>query len=752
MVKKQNATTEDIERLEQLLKTENELCKKACLEQSAAGSAKASKDIADVRAFVEKQLDQRAAEASRQLEAQKVVEELARCCQEEIKTVKASLEQRLEQSFEAVNAKLEVVEVRIREVDSKLERLGVDVSTRGDTDHAAFAARFQRQDEARDSLEQSLRLELDARFREACEASSGGLAKAEAGRRQLADESQARVDELERDLRAQLGLVEERCKEADASLLQMQETSASQISANVERHERRIHNSEVMAHSLTSMVSEVANIPTRRVEWSLQNIARWLVNEGAKDGSQRAAPLLKWTSPEFEAAGVHGLRFEFKHLEPQDAEGGDCELSLMAGEGLSLMFRLYVGGGGTGVAAQLHHDFDGREPCCARPVCRLAEQISPEDGSLLVGLEILEAVIKVSAPFSSSEGSIETASAMTSRRSSEDDVGDRGVEQLAFSTVAHRYLNHRMLELVQNQVDFMRSRMVRRIEWRIGQASMLRTRFPVGQSICSPHFGAAGVHGLQFVFYPSGYDSAKEGYCSLFIQVPEGCRLKCNLSAGRLHREARLCFDHQGLLGRTNFGRFEHCVDHEDDLVLLALEIEQAQQNEQVAAQVAECHNLGMSLSPSEVSVARELPAVSQRPQTSGTHPSMPRSARSQNAFEASAASLPFEAGAEGGPQASGTVGGVVTLQRSPGQLALEETKQLPSIWTSKPQGNITDQLEGFHLFSALAGPRRPMTGGLGMPAASAAVEPGAMLMQTPRGPLKALRGAPVQRYHMYAA
>lgn len=84
---------------------------------------------------------------------------------------------------------------------------------------------------------------------------------------------------------------------------------------------------------------------------------------------------------------------------------------------------------------------------------------------------------------------------------------------------------------------------------------------------------------MQFVLYPSGYKNATEGYCSLFLYGPAGATLKCWLSAGNQKREASHSFDEPGAFGRTNFCRFESCVDEAEDSILVVLDIEDAQQD-----------------------------------------------------------------------------------------------------------------------------------------------------------------------------
>jgi len=124
----------------------------------------------------------------------------------------------------------------------------------------------------------------------------------------------------------------------------------------------------------------------------------------------------------------------------------------------------------------------------------------------------------------------------------------------------------------------MQSRMVRRIEWLVEHASHLPQRFPPRQQMCSPVFSAAGVEGMQLIFYPSGYTGATDGFCSFFLYCPGGVTLRCWLSAGKQRREAHHSFGEAGAYGRTNFCRYDGLVDEDTDTLLLVLEIEDCRQ------------------------------------------------------------------------------------------------------------------------------------------------------------------------------
>jgi hypothetical protein len=165
---------------------------------------------------------------------------------------------------------------------------------------------------------------------------------------------------------------------------------------------------------------------------------------------------------------------------------------------------------------------------------------------------------------------------------------------------------------------------------------------------------------MQFVFYPSGYKGATEGYCSLFLYGPAGATLKCWLSAGNQKREASHSFDEPGAFGRTNFCRFEGCIDEVEDTLLIMLDIEDAQQDWTALVK----------------------------------HPCLqPGDRRSIQQIDGSS---------------DKAIESIVKLTKKPGQRAsgkdasLLEIKVLPSLWTAKQLGTTTTAPDGFNNFEDL--------------------------------------------------
>jgi len=83
---------------------------------------------------------------------------------------------------------------------------------------------------------------------------------------------------------------------------------------------------------------------------------------------------------------------------------------------------------------------------------------------------------------------------------------------------------------------------------------------------------------MQFIFYPSGYAGATDGFCSFFLYCPGGVTLRSWLCAGKQRREVHHSFREAGAYGRTNFCRYEGLADEDTDTLLLVLEVEDCRQ------------------------------------------------------------------------------------------------------------------------------------------------------------------------------
>jgi len=308
-----------------------------------------------------------------------------------------------------------------------------------------------------------------------------------------------------------------------------------------------------------------------------------------KDVSSNIRPLTpsrsmlhtSWFSPKFDAAGAHGLQLElqlFRNSDPpvDGEDAGDVAIHLWACKGMQMSYKLSCG---TKTAPTLEKMFNGRVPYGTKRFWFLHQEINKEDDTLRISVDILEAIREVEHVIKPPPLFVEDENGPP--RTSEEIFREAEIRDKALngSIYFNRCTNNRLYDQVKTQVEMMQSRMVRKIEWRVESASLLRRCFSPNECLCSAAFSAAGIEGMQFVFYPSGYKNSTEGYCSLFLYGPAGATLKCFLSAGQQRREASHSFDEPGAFGRTNFCRFESCIDDSEDSVLIVLEIEDAQQD-----------------------------------------------------------------------------------------------------------------------------------------------------------------------------
>lgn len=404
---------------------------------------------------------------------------------------------------------------------------------------------------------------------------------------------------------------------------------------------------------IRSAILEVENLATRRVDWVIKDASKRLRPNSASKASLHTS----WFSPKFDMAGAHGLQLELQLFRPSDwgADGessGDVAVYLWACKGMNLVYKLYCGG----KSQTCEKVFNGKVPYGTTRFCWLKDHINREEDTLRIGCEILEAVREVEhickpLPLPSAED-LEHASVAEKEHAEKLEK-----KQLPGSLLFRRHVNNRLFDQVKGQVDAMRSRMVRRVEWRLEQASLLRRCFPPNESLCSAAFNAAGIEGMQLIFYPCGYNGATDGFCSLYLYAPAGATLRCNLFVGDQKRDANHSFEVAGAFGRTNFCRFEAGIDQVTDTISIALEVDEAHQD--MAATVA--------------------------------HPKVvPGDSRSVAQIDASA---------------TGPVESTVKLQQSSGSLKknpLEERRVLPSLWTAKSLADKGRKEESFHTFDEL--------------------------------------------------
>jgi len=141
-------------------------------------------------------------------------------------------------------------------------------------------------------------------------------------------------------------------------------------------------------------------------------------------------------------------------------------------------------------------------------------------------------------------------------------------------------------QVASHEAEALRSRAVRRIEWRVSRISeRLRDARAASASsvndgealepICSPLFAAAGLDGLQLQLYPLGYrprgdegcGGGADSQCGFFLVCPTGTHIKCRAFIGDSIRTFEHHYDTHEPYGRGSFCRLTEKVGDDDSVV-----------------------------------------------------------------------------------------------------------------------------------------------------------------------------------------
>lgn len=415
-------------------------------------------------------------------------------------------------------------------------------------------------------------------------------------------------------------------------------------------------------------------VQCRRVEWCLKDATALLQSAvaptpsgGTTGGDEGSSPkYVSFFSSKFHAAGHFGFQMELRlpAKSAQETGGGsdkdkECGLFLWCPKGLQLNLRFFAGE--KWVTVDKGSQTEG--PIGVKRMGYLEDHIDTESNTLRVGVEILEAIkdfteqAKVSAILTmAADGGDEPVTSPSGRQV-------RGVLPFEGTLNFHRHINHRVLPQVRKEVERMQNKFVRRVEWKIDEANQLDRVFPHGTPICSPLFNAAGVEGMQLIFYPLGYLDSTEGFCSIFLYCPAGTTFKCSIVAGSQKRDISNQWKDAGAFGRVNFCRLDNVVDADTNTALLCLEIDEVTMEVQKSAN----HTANDSRTKSKRQVL-ELE---------------------------SAAPVP-------------AVGSSIKLVRVTDRLGLTEVNRIPNLWTMQALGDFVKKPDGYSDFKELTEVGKP--------------------------------------------
>jgi len=370
-------------------------------------------------------------------------------------------------------------------------------------------------------------------------------------------------------------------------------------------------------------LEQLDQMACRRVEWVLPDVMSMmprgiLPQQKDKDPDGMESPTssntggmpkyMSFFSPRFHASGGRNLQLELRVAVKPGTHillpgGSDaCGLYLWCHTGLQLHLRFYAGE--KWVTVEKGHHSEG---CVGAKRIANLQDIIGEDGHLQAGIEVLESVREFTSGVS-----ISPLTNGGSGDSSRQAMAERAREQTEGHLVFHRHMNHRVLPQVRKEVEKMQNKLVRRVEWRIQEADQLKRVFPHGTPICSPLFQAAGVEGMQFIFYPQGYMDSTENFCSLFLYCPGGVNMKCNLVGGNQKRDVSNHFVEAGTSGRVNFCRLDSVIDADHNTATICLEIDELSQETRKSIHLEKGAKASRSIKPPmmELESAAPVPAV----------------------------------------------------------------------------------------------------------------------------------------------
>mmetsp|Transcript_46434 Transcript_46434/g.105366 ORF Transcript_46434/g.105366 Transcript_46434/m.105366 type:complete len:534 (+) Transcript_46434:50-1651(+) len=131
---------------------------------------------------------------------------------------------------------------------------------------------------------------------------------------------------------------------------------------------------------------------------------------------------------------------------------------------------------------------------------------------------------------------------------------------------------------ISAELTLVRHRSARRVEWVIDDLQRRRW-VPQGTAFTSPLFSAAGIDRMQLLFYPTGYVTAAEGFCSAFLVAPVGTRVKVDLLVGDKQRTLQHLYETSDQpFGRANFCILDEAIARGVDHVVVAVDFHEAVQ------------------------------------------------------------------------------------------------------------------------------------------------------------------------------
>jgi len=361
--------------------------------------------------------------------------------------------------------------------------------------------------------------------------------------------------------------------------------------------------------SIAHMAWMLDNMYTRTVTWQIRGFRHKLAEllEG-KERVLHSPPFSVCAQPEMAldmlAAPEEEPMLDNGDFIPPLPVAGSCSIRLWAFPGCHMKWRITLGEGSAAVSRRFENTFEagevmdsmGRASFQMKNLCQLDTIWVRKPNTVNVTFELLELhhaeTIGVPAPLEIEEEFSVGAVAPEEADQDKDTHPDRQAADTALertlddSTSVDGIFTSRALtsdflmqEKMQSQLQVLKNRLVRRVEWVVQGCSLLLERMKVGEMVESPIFSAAGVDKMQLQFYPRGCEvgdkTSEHGQaCALFLRGPYRTTIRGVLSVGTNTRPFEQRFQHRGEVGgRAKFCSLGGQVDMQDT-VTLSLELE----------------------------------------------------------------------------------------------------------------------------------------------------------------------------------
>lgn len=326
-------------------------------------------------------------------------------------------------------------------------------------------------------------------------------------------------------------------------VLQLEE----QLSDQARRHEAELESMQKVIGDLQNLTTQLeeqskqnnvisggsnADVFTRHVEWTIDNISRQVANKSKGESI--------W-SPKFNAAGMQGLLIEFfPNGREKTTFDGFCSMFLWCPSGTKLKYQLRVG---SFFRAPDEDEYTGRIGHGHSNFCPLQPEVDAQKDCITLGVYFIE---------------VRTAD------------GERTTDAGTL-----RLLPTPLEAMVRKEAEVIQNRHVSKVSWRITKVADKLKYLPRGASMWTRLFTAAGIREMLLEFYPNGStNTTKDGFCAFYMRCPPGVTVIVTLFVGNVRKgPIKTTFDSLTGKGLPDFCFLQEQIA-EDDTLEVGIELQ----------------------------------------------------------------------------------------------------------------------------------------------------------------------------------